>query len=192
MTLWKSFTRRLGVLALLASLAAPVALADHHRGHGYHGDRHGKHYRDRGYRYEGRHHRGYHGDRRHHRDHWKHRRGYGHDWKYHRGYRHYRPHYSYWGHHDRWRYYKHAPRYHPRYTYRPRIIHRPHYAPRYHVGGYYHYHPRTIILYDHGRYGLGYPPHGYHWVRDPDRNDAFLASIATGAIIGLAIGALAD
>ena len=32
---------------------------------------------------------------------------------------------------------------------------------------------------------------GYYWVHDYDRGDAILASVATGAIIGLVVGALA-
>ncbi len=46
------------------------------------------------------------------------------------------------------------------------------------------------MIYDYHTYGLYDPPHGYHWVYDHDRQDAILASVATGAIIGLVIGAL--
>ncbi|MEO1405039.1 MAG: RcnB family protein [Pseudomonadota bacterium] len=67
-----------------------------------------------------------------------------------------------------------------------------HYIPSYRIGGYYGYHTNTIIIGDYGYWGLYDPPHGYHWVHDYDSGDAILASIATGAIIGLVIGALAD
>lgn len=50
----------------------------------------------------------------------------------------------------------------------------------------------TIIINDFGGYGLYAPPAGYHWVCDKGSNDAILASVATGAIIGLAVGVLAD
>lgn len=66
------------------------------------------------------------------------------------------------------------------------------YRPRYDVGGYYGYSPRrTVYISDYDRYGLYAPPHGHHWVRDHDSGDAILASVATGAIIGLFVGALA-
>lgn len=68
---------------------------------------------------------------------------------------------------------------------------RSYYTPRYHIGGHYHYHGSTVILYDYGLYGLYAPPPGYHWVYDDGYGDAVLTSIATGAIIGLVIGALA-
>lgn len=48
-----------------------------------------------------------------------------------------------------------------------------------------------MIIVDYGLYGLYAPPVGYHWVRDYDSGDAILCSIATGAIIGLTIGAFA-
>lgn len=65
------------------------------------------------------------------------------------------------------------------------------YAPRYSVGHYYSYAPHTVYITEYNRYGLYAPPSGYHWVRDRDRGDAILASVATGAIIGLVVGALA-
>lgn len=66
------------------------------------------------------------------------------------------------------------------------------YSPRYDVGHYYSYGPRrTVYINDYYNYGLYEPPHGYHWVRDNDRGDAILASVATGAIIGLVVGAIA-
>ena len=66
------------------------------------------------------------------------------------------------------------------------------YQPRYDVGHYYSYGPRrTVYINDYSHYGLYDPPRGYHWVRDNDRGDAVLASVATGAILGLVIGAIA-
>jgi Ni/Co efflux regulator RcnB len=66
------------------------------------------------------------------------------------------------------------------------------YRPRYDVGHYYSYGPRrTVYINDYDRHNLYEPPYGYHWVRDNDRGDAILASVATGAIIGLVIGAIA-
>lgn len=62
----------------------------------------------------------------------------------------------------------------------------------YRIGGYYSYRPNTIIIRDYGRYGLYDPPRGHHWVRDPYGDDAVLASVATGAIIGLAVGILSQ
>jgi Ni/Co efflux regulator RcnB len=49
-----------------------------------------------------------------------------------------------------------------------------------------------VILTDYNYYNLYDPPHGYHWVYDYGSGDAVLTSIATGAIIGLVIGALAN
>ncbi|HAE27496.1 MAG TPA: hypothetical protein DCG58_10075, partial [Hyphomonas adhaerens] len=51
--------------------------------------------------------------------------------------------------------------------------------------------PRTVYIRDYASYGLYAPPPGYYWVHDYDRGDAILASVATGAIIGLVVGALA-
>ena len=92
------------------------------------------------------------------------------------------------------RYYYSAPRYNYGH-YRPRVtFHSDHgyYHGGYRIGGYYSYRPNTIIIRDYSRYGLYAPPHGHHWVRDPYSGDAVLASIATGAIIGLAVGILAQ
>ena len=90
------------------------------------------------------------------------------------------------------RYYYSTPRW---FTPRPHVsfhynsgYHHPHYR----IGGHYNYGARTIIIRDYGRYGLYPPPHGYHWVRDSHSGDAVLASVATGAIIGLAIGILSQ
>jgi Ni/Co efflux regulator RcnB len=67
------------------------------------------------------------------------------------------------------------------------------YRPRYDIGHSYIYGPRrTVYISDYHNYGLYAPPPGYHWVRDHDRGDAILASVATGAIIGLVIGAIAS
>jgi len=86
-----------------------------------------------------------------------------------------------------------APRYvAPRY-YAPKRVYRPvyrSYGHRYRIGHYYRFHPRTVIVTNHRYYGLYDPPYGYHWVRDNDSGDVILASIATGAIIGLAVGLL--
>ena len=80
-----------------------------------------------------------------------------------------------------------------RYYARPRHYAPPrHYVPRYAVGGYYHPHNHTVYIRDYHRYGLYDPPRGYYWARDYDRGDAILASVATGAIIGLAIGVIAS
>ena len=67
---------------------------------------------------------------------------------------------------------------------------RGHRQSRYQVGGRYGYGSHSVILGDYNAYGLYSPPHGYHWVRDRDRRDAILCSVATGAIIGLAVGVL--
>ncbi|MEO1643247.1 MAG: RcnB family protein [Pseudomonadota bacterium] len=97
------------------------------------------------------------------------------------------------------RVYHSRPRHYRPYYSRPhrsRVIygryHRPQYryTPRYRIGGFYGYHRNTIVIRDYWSYGLYDPPHGYHWVRDHDTGDAILASVATGAIIGLIIGAL--
>lgn len=76
------------------------------------------------------------------------------------------------------------------YTYGPHYVRG--YVPRYSVGHYYAPVPsRTVYISNYASYGLYAPPSGYHWVRDRDRGDAILASVATGAIIGLVVGALA-
>lgn len=97
------------------------------------------------------------------------------------------------------RVYRSRPRYYKPYYSRPYksgVIfgryHRPNYrySSRYHIGGFYGYHRDTVFIKDYWSYGLYDPPHGYHWVRDYNSGDVILASIATGAIIGLIIGAL--
>lgn len=46
------------------------------------------------------------------------------------------------------------------------------------------------MIRDYYSYGLYDPPRGYHWVHDHGSNDAVLRSIATGAVIGLVVGAI--
>ncbi|CUS56093.1 hypothetical protein MGWOODY_Hyp2551 [hydrothermal vent metagenome] len=65
------------------------------------------------------------------------------------------------------------------------------YQPRYHVGGWYRPHQHTVYIRDYHTYGLYAPPPGHYWARDHHSGDAILASVATGAIIGLVVGALA-
>jgi Ni/Co efflux regulator RcnB len=43
------------------------------------------------------------------------------------------------------------------------------------------------VVRNYGRYGLRHPPRGYHWVHD-DRGGYLLVGIATGVILGLALG----
>ena len=116
-----------------------------------------------------------------------------------RGYvapRHYRTPYYYnprpvvhsWRHYPGYQY----PAYRPAHYYSPsyyRPVYRD-YSPRWRVGSYYVYRPQTVVIYDYHNYGLYSPPAGYHWVHDHDSGDVILASIATGAIIALAIGLL--
>tara|TARA_R110000787_G_scaffold110809_9_gene219559 strand:+ start:8882 stop:9427 length:546 start_codon:yes stop_codon:yes gene_type:complete len=178
MKLFKNISRLVAATATVGLLMAPMASADQgRRGH----DDRGSHYSGKN-DYRGHDRRdGRRGDRRddrrdHRRDD---RRDYRHD---NRG-KNYNHHYSgprYYGRAPARVYY--AP---PRYYAPP-----PRYAPRYSVGGYYHPHPQTVYIRDYGRYGLYDPPRGYYWARDYDRGDAILASVATGAIIGLAIGVI--
>jgi len=65
-----------------------------------------------------------------------------------------------------------------------------HSGSRYHIGGYYNRSGSSVVISNYDRYGLNRPPRGHHWVRDHDRGDAILASVATGAIIGLVVGAI--
>ena len=161
--------------------------------------------RDRDHGHRDRHdRRDWKGHRREHRD-WRHDRWRDfqnnryYDWRkdqrqYHRDQRnwnkHWRKPYVYFSPYDRhWRdadrrYYQHKRGYYTNHYYRD-------YSPRYRIGGYYHYSPRSVVIRDYSRYGLYHPPHGHHWVRDNDRGDAILASVATGAIIGLVVGILA-
>lgn len=176
MSLTKNFTRILAVATAASFILAPVAQADKGRGRG--GDDHRGGYDRRGdddYRRHGDHRRD---DRRY--DHRYDRRDhYRHD--YHRR-DFYRPSYSYY------------PRSSVTVTYGSSYgpYYYSGYRPRYDIGAYYSYGARrTVYISDYYNYGLYEPPYGYHWVRDNDRGDAILASVATGAIIGLVIGALA-
>lgn len=184
MNMMSIISKTLAALAVSGLAIAPIASADPPRGHG---DRDRDHSRyDRDYR----------GDRHDRRDY---RRDGPRDW---RG--------NGWTPYDQHRYRTPPP---PRYTYRP-VPHR-YYAPPprysgyvtygyatgpyfrtgyispYRIGGYYRPHPRTVYIRDYDHYGLYAPPPGYYWVRDYDRGDAILASVATGAIIGLVVGAIA-
>lgn len=167
MRLSKTLTRIIAATTAASMMVAPMAYADRdHRGKG------------RGY--ERGYDRGYdHGHKRHHR--WDHSYDYRH---------HYKPSYHY----SPPRAYYAPPRSSVTVTYG--YNYGPHYyrgyAPRYAVGGYYGYAPRTVYINDYNTYGLYAPPSGYHWVRDRDNGDAILASVATGAIIGLVVGALAN
>jgi Ni/Co efflux regulator RcnB len=178
MSLIKNFSRFVAAVTAASLIIAPVAQADRDRGDRGRGDRGGWERR---------------GD-----DHREHRRDHRRDdWRDHR-----RDHRD----HDRYDYHRHRPVvvYRPSYDYYPRSSvtvtygssYGPYYysgyRPRYDVGHYYSYGPRrTVYINDYHNYGLYEPPHGYHWVRDNDRGDAILASVATGAILGLVIGAIA-
>lgn len=175
MSLTKTFTRFMAAATAASFILVPVAHADRDRGRdrdrgGW--ERHGDWDDDDGYRHRK-------GDRHHYRDYDRHDRHYYRD----RG-------------RDRVVVYK---PYYPRSSVTVTYGHSygPHYYsgynPRYDVGHYYSYGPRrTVYINDYYNYGLYEPPHGYHWVRDNDRGDAILASVATGAIIGLVVGAIAS
>lgn len=197
-------TRLVALLGLSLLLAAPIASAerDRYRDH-HHYERHdGKHWRHYRHNRHDRHDRHYWRDRNW-DQYWGHRhRHEGHRWRGHD--RHWRErHYSdwRWRYHDRkrdWRHYgnRHYGYHGHDYRYRgyqrpPRIIYRhgrrtSHYV----IGGFYRPHRGTVIIHDYRRYGLYPPPHGHHWVHDHGSGDAILRSAATGAIIGLVIGAL--
>ncbi len=197
MRIMKSFTRFLAAATAASFLLAPAAMADRGRGGGYerhyghdrHYDRGRSYERGRGYeRHYGRGHRSDRHYERSSRSHYSSGRSHYSYKRPHYSYK--RPHYSYSRPH-----YGYAP---PRttvtvsrgYTYGPHYVRG--YAPRYSVGHYYRPAPsRTVYISEYNRYGLYAPPSGYHWVRDRDRGDAILASVATGAIIGLVVGALA-
>lgn len=176
MSLIKHFSRFVAAVTAAGLIIAPVAQADRDRG-------------DRGRGGWERQDDDYHEYRRDHRR--DHRRDYRRD---HRDY-------------DYYDYRRHKPVvvYRPAYNYYPRSSvtvtygssYGPYYysgyRPRYDVGHYYSYGPRrTVYIDDYDHYGLYEPPSGYHWVRDNDRGDAILASVATGAILGLVIGAIAS
>ena len=190
MTLFKNLSRLVAATAAMALLVAPIASADQgRRGDGYRGDKHRsvqhREHRRSDYRRE---HRRSDYRREHRRDDRRHRSDY-------RDRRHY-------NHYSRRPVVVHRPA--PRYYAPPRVYYshssrpiqyghyyRDGYRSRYNVGGYYAPHRRTVYLSDYHHYGLYDPPRGYHWVRDNDRGDAILASVATGAIIGLVVGAIA-
>jgi Ni/Co efflux regulator RcnB len=182
MKLFKNLSRLIAATATIGLLAAPIASADQgNRGHDNRGGNYSRGNNDRG----GHDNRGRNDDRGRHDNRGRHddrgRRDYyrGND-RHHDSYRHY----------DGRRYYGRAPArvyYAPPRYYAPP----PRYVPRYAVGGYYHPHHQTVYISDYNRYGLYAPPRGYYWARDYDRGDAILASVATGAIIGLAIGVIA-
>ncbi len=65
-----------------------------------------------------------------------------------------------------------------------------HSGSRYYIGGRYDRFGSSVTIGDYHRYGLYDPPRGHRWVRDRDNSDAILASVATGAIIGLVVGAI--
>ncbi len=167
MRLIRSIGRTLAALALTGLFAAPIAQAERGHGRSYH--RH---------------------DYEHHRD-WRHydRR---HDYSRRSIHRFHRPGHTVVIHRP--------PVYYPPArgsgSYPWGVTYGPYYhpgtRPRYHIGHHYTYAPGTIYIRNYGHYGLYAPPPGYHWVRDPGSGDAILAAVATGAIIGLAIGALAD
>ena len=201
-TVMQTFSRMLAAAAIFGLAAAPVASADQDRRHQDRYDRQDRardHYNDRR-----------HARREHRRRDRHHRRGRSH--YYDDGYRlppraryHRRYHHRY-DHPRHARHYRHYPRYAHRhrgwYAHGPRIryvrkgyYHGPHYrrgyVPRYHIGARYVVHPHTVYITDYHGYGLYAPPPGHYWVRDHHSGDAILASVATGAIIGLVIGALA-
>lgn len=62
----------------------------------------------------------------------------------------------------------------------------------YRVGGVYNFGRNSRVIHNYRSFGLYDPPYGYCWVRDVNRGDAILASVATGAIIGLAAGVFAS
>ena len=164
MKLLKNLSRLLVAAATIGLMAAPIASADQgRRGDNHRGGDYSRGHHDRGAN------RGH--DRRN---------------DYRRGDRHHNKHRYYSPPRSRAHY---AP---PRRYYAPRHYAPPrHYVPRYAVGGYYRPHGHTVYIRDYHRYGLYDPPRGYYWARDYDRGDAILASVATGAIIGLAIGVIA-
>jgi len=182
MSLMKTLTRLVAMATAASIIIAPVAQADRDRGDRGRGGDHG------GWERRG-------DDRREHRrdDRRDDRRDYRSD----------HDRYDRYDRHD-YRRHKSVVVYRPAYNYYPRSSvtvtygnsYGPYYysgyRPRYDTGHYYSYGPRrTVYINDYHNYGLYEPPYGYHWVRDNDRGDAILASVATGAILGLVIGAIA-
>lgn len=182
MSLMKTLTRFVAMAAAASLVIAPVAQADR-RDRGWGDDRGGYEHRSDDRRDYRRDHRR--DDRRdYRRDHGRYdHHDYRHDYHRHKPVVVYRPAYNYYPRSSVTVTYGHSygPYYHSGYQ------------PRYDVGHYYSYGPRrTVYINDYHHYGLYEPPHGYHWVRDNDRGDAILASVATGAILGLVIGAIAS
>lgn len=190
MKLMNTFGKAMAALAVAGLTIAPIASADPDRGRDRgswdRGDR--GHDRDRSDRhdYRGGDRHDYRGDQRRyeHRDRYEYHDRYDYRRSYHP------PRYAY---RPPVRHYVAPPRYssYVTYGYRTGPYFRTGYVSPYRIGGYYHPHPRTVYIRDYGRYGLYAPPPGYYWVHDYDRGDAILASVATGAIIGLVVGALA-
>lgn len=58
----------------------------------------------------------------------------------------------------------------------------------YAVGSHYSFGSKTVFLGNYASYGLYAPPKGYKWVYDKGGSDALLASIKTGKIIARAPG----
>ena len=184
---FKTFFLRIGAAGALAlATLTPLAMADqrgdryerghYDRGHYDRGDRH----RDRGYR----HHRRDRYDRRDHRR----------DWRRYNRYHNNRGYYDR-GYYNRGRVVTHNYYNVPAYRTRPRVVYhynRGYYHPRYRIGSHFNYGADTIVIRDYGRYGLYNPPRGHRWVHHRGSNDAVLTSVATGAIVGLAIGILAQ
>ena len=157
---------------------------DRHERHRDH-DRHDKRRRD-----------GWHDhDRRHKQRHGQYRYG---DEAYYRLWRQADGRYDYWhGRRHDWLRSPHRSRTHARnsrhhYSFSFGLGHSYYSKPRYRVGGHYYNSPHTVIISDYRHYGLRRPPRGYHWVHDHGSDDAILASVATGAIIGLMVGILAN
>ena len=183
MNLLKNLSRLIAAAATVGLLAAPIASADQgRRGHDNRGGDYSRGHDDRGSnRGNAKRDRDYRGDRGRHDN-------YRDNYRRHDTYR--RPPPRHYSHRRARTYYAPPPRYYappPRYYAPPPRY----YAPRYSVGGYYHPHGQTVYIRDYHRYGLYAPPRGYYWARDYDRGDAILASVATGAIIGLVVGVIA-
>lgn len=172
----KLFSRLVALAATIGLIIAPMASADQgRRGHKDRGDYSRSHHNDRA-RHRSNNHRGYRDNRQH--DKRQYRRGHG----------------DYYPNRHTRRGHDYRPRYTHSYATNGRAYgphHRSQYRPRYTVGHYYRPHRQTVYINDYYSHGLYDPPRGYHWVRDRDNGDAVLASVATGAIIGLVIGALA-
>lgn len=178
---------RIGAAGALALVAfTPVAAADQ-RGDRGHYDR-----GDRGDRYHGNRDRGnrdYH--RRDRRGDYHHRRDHSRDYRRGRDYHRNNHRYQNRGRVVTRNYYSAPTHYRPR----PRVVYhynRGYHHPRYTIGNRYHYGSNSVIIRDYGRYGLYNPPRGHHWVHHRGSNDAVLTSVATGAIVGLAIGILSQ